>query len=71
MIWRALVFFDVLTVGCYVNRDHGEAAAWAAMGVLLALLLPLSRAVSHLAKIEKLLAEERALLLKLIKGYAR
>lgn len=28
MIWRALVFFDVLTVGNYIWRDHGEAAAW-------------------------------------------
>jgi len=71
MIWRAFVFFDVLTVGNYVYRDHGEAAAWAAMGVLLAVLLPLSQVVSYLAKIEKHMAEQKDLLTKILKGYVR
>lgn len=71
MIWRVLVFFDVLTVGRYVYLGHGEAAAWAAMGVLTAVLLPLSKAVSILSKMEKHLAEEKALLSKILKGYAK
>lgn|GEM_PF-1454496 len=71
MIWRALVFFDVLTVGSYVYRDQGEAVAWVVIAGIMAILLPLAKAVSHLAKIERHLAGQTALLSKILKGYAR
>jgi hypothetical protein len=35
VIWRVLVFFDVLTVAAYVYRERGETAAWAAGHKLL------------------------------------
>jgi len=71
MIWRVFVLFDLLTIGSYVCSDHGVAAAWAVVGAFMAILLPFSKAVSHLAKIEELHTQQLALLSKILKGYVR
>lgn len=70
-MWRALVFFDVLSIGAYVCRDHGVTVAWVTMGGIMAFLLPLSKIVSHLDAIRDQQAQQLALLSKILKGYAR
>ncbi len=42
MIWRILALFSVITVFAYADKTYGREAAWAAVGVLNAILLPLS-----------------------------
>lgn len=69
MIWRTLAFLDALTLASYAADKWGDRAAWVTLAGLLALLLPLSKIVSHLAKAEKLLAEQKALLAKMLRGY--
>jgi len=69
VIWRALVFLDVLTLAAYASERWGDHAAWAVLAALLAVLLPLSKAVSHLARIEKLMTEQRSQLTKIFRGY--
>jgi len=53
MMWRALVFFDVLTVAAYVYHMWGETAAWASLAAMGALLLPLGAIERRLAEIVK------------------
>lgn len=53
MIWRLLVLFDVLTIYAYVCRERGETAAWVAVAVMAAVLLPLGAIERRLAAILK------------------
>lgn len=69
MIWRVLVLFSVFTVFCNVDKEHGREAAWAASAVLTALLLPLGEIERRLSKTQQLMAEQKALLAKMLKGY--
>lgn len=52
-MWRALVFFDMLTVAAYVYRERGETAAWVALAAMGAVLLPLAAIERRLADILK------------------
>lgn len=53
MMWRVLVLFNVLTVAAYVCRERGETAAWVAVAVMSAVLLPLGAIERRLAEIVK------------------
>lgn len=58
MMWRALVLINVLTVYAYVCRELGETAAWVAVAVMAAVLLPLGAIERRLGEIAKGLSRE-------------
>ncbi len=53
MYWRCLTLVSVLTVASFAYKLWGQDAAWAAVAVLNAIILPLSEIERRLGEIVK------------------
>lgn len=53
MYWRILTLINVLTVAAFAYKTWGQEAAWTALAVLGAILVPLSEIERRLAALLK------------------